>query len=322
MQNENKYTFFSVIGTWINLLPQVIKQWGAILTYGVAVTALSAAFGRWSFSCREGNTGPWCYVPSNNFAVIVAFLLTFFILMCLIVAFFVHDFQQNVNQNSVFKLQDACRISKPKMKSALFVLGVIAGFIVPVLIAMAIINKPANPDYRIEFCYFTVMFIMFLVPLLQIRLSAGIAYFLNKGYIPARKIFDITVGRSFIPLLLFLLLVILMLSVHMRSLGYFNYLTFRYEGFAVVLLTDFADNVLKLACLALFLLFFQAQYLTMEKMLPAEDEKIAEPEIEMPANDDEVKPAKSAKAASKKKNKRKAQNAATGSKSKKGKKDE
>lgn len=319
MEN-NRYTFFSIIGTWINLLPQIIKQWGAILTYGVAITALSAAFGRWSFSCQEENIGPWCYVPSSNFALTVAFLLIFFILMCLIVAFFVYDFQQNVNLNGVFKLKDAYRFSKPKIKSALFVLGIIVGFIVPVVIAMAIINKPANPDYRIEFCYFTIMFLMFLIPLVQIRLSAGIAYFLNKGYVPLRKIFKITVGRSFIPLLLFLLLTILMLSIHMRSLGYFNYLTYHYKGFAMVMLTDFADNVLKLVCLTLFLLFFQAQYQAIEEMSITENDKITEPEIEMPENDDEVKPTQSAKAANKKKNKRKAQNAASGGNSKKGKK--
>ena len=318
MKNDNKYTFFSVIGAWINLLPQIIKQWGAILAYGVAITALSAAFGRWSFSCQEGNTGPWCYVPSSNFAVVVAFLTIFLLLICVIIALFVHDFQQNVNRNSVFKLKDACNLSKPKIKSVLFVLGVIAGFIVPVIIAIYIINKPANPDYRVEFCYFTVMFLMFMVPLLQIRFSSGIAYFLNKGYVPMRKIFNITMGRSFIPLLLFLLLVILMLSIHMRSMGYFSYLTYRYSGFTVVVLTEFIDNVLKLACLALFLLFFQAQYLTIEKMLAAQNDKIVKPEIEIPANEDETCSTQSVKAANKKKNKRKAREMALSSKSKKG----
>lgn len=309
MQNMSKYTFWSVISEWGNLLPQIIRQWRTFLLYGALITILSGAFGRWSFSCQEGNTGPWCYVPTDNFTTMVIFLIVFFILVCLLVALFIFDFQQNVNQNSVFKLKDACLISKPKIKSVLFIYGIFLGFILPVLIAMAIINKPANPDYRIEFCFFTIMFIMFMIPLLQIRLSAGIAYFLNQGYVPFRKIFNITLGKSFIPLLLFFMLIVLMLSIHLRSMGYFSYITRQHNLFIVVLLTDFADNVLKLGCLSLFLLFFQAQYTVMEKITNTQQDEEEKPAMEVLKGEVATEQFSTAKAAHKKKNKRKAQNA-------------
>lgn len=305
MNDIKRYTFLRVLSRFGNLSWQIFAQWRLYIFYGFAITVLSALFGRWSFSCQRGNTGPWCYIPTDNIYIMFGFLAVFYCLAILTVGAFVYDFQRCAIKNGVFKLGDAFSFNKTKLKTMAFVFGIFAGFIIPIVVAMYIINKPANPDYRIEFCYFVVMFIMFMIPLLIIRLSAGIAYFLNDGKFPARKIFQITFGRSYIPLIMFLFLIIFALSLNIRSMGYFNYLTQEHHLFSVVVLTDFADSFLRLVCLGLFLLFFEAQYLQMEEEIQMK-EALAISEEETAAETPDEPETKSRKAAGKKKNKRKA----------------
>ena len=302
MQNK-KITFVGILAQMSGLLTHLIKQWKLFAIYSVIITIWSALFGRWSFSCQRDNTGPWCYVPTERLDLMVAFLVVFYIILFFLISSCAADFQNAMAKNSVFKWRDLLNINKRKLKSIAFILGIFAGFILPIMISMAIINKPANPDFRIEFIYFTIMFVMFLIPLVLIRFSAGIAYFLNDGNIPVRKIYAATEGKSYIQLLCFLFLIITTLSLNIRLMGYFNLLTGEYQNIVTVVLTDFADSFIKLVYMAAFLIFFQAQYQQLEKLAAASEI----PEEGNTAADEIITQStrRNNKTANKKKNKRK-----------------
>ncbi len=311
MKQQNKYTFFGVLNTWTRQLVHIAAQWRIFAVYAAVITVISALFGRWSYACQHGISGYWCLsLPANKYLIITC-LVVFYALLLYLIGAFITDLHNSLFKNSVFKPKDVLVLSRQKMASARMLLTIMLLAVSCTMAAVYIIRRPANPDFGIEFCWFIAAFMLILVPLLMVRCSACFAYYLNTGRLQLRKVFDYTGGRSYISVMLFLLLMIILLMVNLHAIAFFNRMMQNYNYLATAVVTDFADCLLKLICLAMILAFFDAQYIRMEETAELRET----PVVAANENDDEkeadIAPKMTAKASNKKKNKRKAQNSET-----------
>lgn len=311
MIKKKKYTFFGVLKTWAQLVSQAALQWHIFVVYATVITAISALFGRWSYSCQHGSTGYWCMAPSGNQYLMIAFFAVFYLLMFYITGSFVSDLHNGIFKNSVFKAKDMFLLSKQKIKTTLALFKVVFIVVFCTSVAIYLIRRPANPDFRIEFFYFLIIFALLLIPLFMMRCAACLAYYLNNGHYEFAKVYDATSGRSYVSMMSFLLLTVFILVLNIRMIAYFGYLAHTYNYLVTAFLTDFGDTLIKLVCLAAYLMLFQAQYLRMQEEtelsaeIPADNDnkEAVEPEVA-------IKTAKhSPKALQKKKYKRKSKNA-------------
>ena len=310
MNKKRNYTFLKVLGTWSDLLVQMLRQWRIFAVYALVITLISAVFGRWSYSCQYTDFSSWCVMPPQNSYVLIAYLIIFYGLLIFILGAFIVDVYDGMFKNSVFKPRNVVSFGRAKIKIASTLLKILLSLFISVFVALSIVEKPANPDFGIEFCYFLIAFAFVMVPLLMVRCSACFAYYINTGRFAVRKVYDNTSGRSYISVMLLLLLVLLCLIINIRLIGYFSRLTQTYNHLSVALSVEFIDSLLKLGYFAAILMLFQAQYIQMEKDEQQKAEELAasneDAEYEE-ASKNENSPKKTAKAASKKKNKRKTQ---------------
>ena len=312
MYKLSQYSFLRVLGKWFDLLAETVKKWQIFLIYALCITFLSAVFSRWTYACQQGAAAAWCYVPSANVYLSVVWIAVFYLLMFYLIGSFVFDIHNCSFKNSVFKWQNVWKIGKHKAKNILVICAIIISFIISISLAIYIIRRPANPDFRIEFIFFLIAFMFLLVPMFMIRCSACFAYYMNTGSFSAAKVYDETSGKSYISVVMFLLLMIIVLALNMRSISSLGNLMHNYNNLGTALFTDFIGNLLMLVSIAVFLMLFQAQYIQMEKGIAASAESVTgEAETKIPSEDFSVeatsagKKKQSVKSASKKKNKRK-----------------
>lgn len=310
MNKRRHYTFLSVFGSWGQLLVQMTKQWRIFMVYAMIITLMSAVFGRWSYACQFPDLTPWCVTPPGSLYALIAYFIIFYGLIIFLLGAFIIDLYAGMFKNSVFKLQNVLSSGRSKIKMTFTLIKILFSLFVSAFVAVSIIQKPANPNFEIEFCYFLVTFAFFLIPLFMIRCSACFAYYMNTGSFFVRKVYDTTSGRSYISVMQLLLLIILCLIINIRVIGYFTGVMQTYNYLSVALAVDFADCLFKLTYFAAILMLFQAQYIQMEKDEIQKAEELAaaaEDTDEDDVPEENVAPKITAKAAGKKKYKRKVQ---------------
>lgn len=310
MYRLSQYSFFRVLSKWFDLLLETTKQWRIFLVYAFCITFLSAVFGRWTYACQQDTAAAWCYTPSQNIYMSIIWIVIFYLLLFYLIGSFVYDIGNGIAVNSVFKWKNVWKADRRKAKIVLAVCSIIVSFVASIAMAVYIIRRPANPDFRIEFIFFLITFAFILVPMFMIRCSACFAYYLNTGSFAVAKVYDETGGKSYISVAMFLLLMIFTLVLNMRSITYLRGLMLEYNNFGTALLTDFLGNLLVLICIAVFLVLFQAQYIQMEADIAqtaAEEEtgKNVMEEETAAADTTSARTKRSVKSANKKKNKRK-----------------
>lgn len=307
---KNKYTFFGVLQTWGQLLVGAFRQWRIFGAYAAVITVLDALFGNWSYSCRGDVPEFWCVVLPNNKYVVIAAMSIFYLLLTYLICAFTTDLHNVLFKNSVFKSCDVFSVSKQKLNTTVILTGLFVGAAISLLIAYYIIQRPANPDFEIEFGYFLIVFVLLMIPLMMIRCAACFAYYMHTGGFALGKVYNHTSGRSYISVMMFLLLAILLLIISMNAYGFFSRMAFEHDTLTTAVATDFADNLLKLIIVTVFFLFAQAQYIRIEETEQLHRE-LATAEIkahldrEMSANAAETTVNLTPKAAKKKKNQRK-----------------
>ncbi|MBQ7633269.1 MAG: hypothetical protein IJS88_04065 [Alphaproteobacteria bacterium] len=131
--------------------------------------------------------------------------------------------------------------------------------------AIYIIQKPADPDFIIEFCWFILTFLLLLWPLFIIRCCACFAYYLQTGKFEIKKVFNNTSGRTYVSVVWFMLLMMLLLILNMRFMFDAIYVEQHYNYLFTAVAVEFIGSVFKFICLALYLLLFYSQYVQMEK---------------------------------------------------------
>lgn len=317
MKTADKYGIIRVVSRWLDLLPKLIGMWRIFIGYAAVLTVCAIVLNRWSYACHGEATGFWCNWYGSgaeaDLITIILWIISAFCFYCLFAA----DFYKNLISPSNFKLSDIFVISKQKLRS----LGIFFGFLTVIIICCGIliyiINPThipswhgANPDWRIEFLYFTVAFICTAFPLLILRCSGIIACFFNEGSFPLKKIYDLTFGRAYVGIFCFFLLVLFCLNMHVSIMHWFNRITNNYNFLLTAFVTEFGNNLMLLLYVSLFLLLFQSEYLVL-KGTQAETgaavgnvkaaENIYEPDLPVVAR----QAGKTKKSAAKKKSKRK-----------------
>lgn len=316
MRRSNRYGIFRVISRWMDLLLQMFGVWRVWLGYAAVLTVLSAILNRWSYSCAEGLSGWWCYLSEQNGSIwlgsVILWLIIAFYLYCL----FANDFYDNFLKRRSFRFADIFTVSKQRLKAVGMFFACLLGVIIPCAILIYILNPVkipqwhgANPDWRIELIYFTTAFICMAIPLIIMRCAGGIAYFFNEGYIPFRKLYNLTFSRAYVGIFSFLLLVLLCVNLQIGVMRYFIKLTFNYNFLTTAVVTEFCNNVMILFYISLFLCLFQAEYLVLKEKeeYDAAEQAAAEAaeNLQPPANDEPAVTGKSKKSAKKKKSQRK-----------------
>ena len=257
MTTKRNFTFLKLVGRMIANFSRMLDCWYVFLIYGVFLTLLSMAFGRYSYTCFKNDNASWCFLaePANNKDVLL--VLTYYLLWMILFFFFSYDICRFTLKNSVFKIKDIFIVGKEKIKTLLFWFAVILCLVLPLALASKIILQPAYPDWRIEFLLFCVVFILILLTAMILRLSAFIGHYLTTGQMPLLpKLYKLTISRSYIPIILFLLLLVFLSVGQLYVINYFRHLG---ATFLMAVIGEYADTLYKLLAFGMFLAFFRAQ---------------------------------------------------------------
>lgn len=312
MKTKNKYGAIRVINRWFDLIPQIFKQWRIFINYAAAFTILSAVLNRWTYSCHGKLTGYWCHWYAGNTAVLIGAAVVFYILALYLLFSFSDDFYKGLLQNSVFKIKDVFSITPQRLKSIAVPFMFWGVIICSAALFAYILNKPANPDWRVEFVWFLIIFACFVITLLTLRCFGGMAYYFNERHISFRKIYRLTENRAYVGIFSFLALVIVCSSFNLSSMRYFDKFVENHNYLVTAVFTDFLDCVVKLFYFSLFLVLSQAEYIQMKErekdemtvtpaMVPPVEDAITDTSVETAAEKNISK-----KSAKKKKTQRKA----------------
>ncbi|MBQ8481810.1 MAG: hypothetical protein IJ532_04700 [Alphaproteobacteria bacterium] len=285
-KSTNRYTLLRTFGRFVSLIYKSLDAWKITLIYGSVLTFIYYVMASGQFICNRTNA--LCFL---RFQVIVVIVLS---LICLC---YVFDFYQNAFKNTVFKYSSIIKFDKNKLKSIGFFILYILCFALSAYIARYIIIKPANPDWRIEFVYFFILFIFCMLPVFLMRFSAVVAFYFNEQKLPTIKyLYEKTAGHSYIGIVGFLLTILIMAVFNMQAYGYETHFTAKYPSSVTVeVLTTFFEILVKLFTLNVIFCFFEAQrQLMTENDTTAEknSEKQAEKSIEKEDKDTIKKVAK------------------------------
>ena len=254
MQTNSKlYTFFNVFSKTVVLLSNSLNQWKIYLSYAATLAIIGFLFNFWNNSCLQNPLG---FVCSEYIGI--ASLILQIILHLMLFLLFAINLYSSLIKHIEFSLWQIFSLNCTKLRQIGFLFFYIISLSVPWLIVVILIKNPANPDWRIEFVYFMITFVMGLVPLLAMRFSASIGYYMqNMHYPKLSQLYNITIGKSYIGIIGFLIIMQIFVIVNIKMLSVFNHV----ENASVMLLfTYFADYLFKLFFVAFALLFCQAQH--------------------------------------------------------------
>lgn len=206
---SRQYTLLRTFGRFFALMYKSLDAWRVTLLYSAIITIFSSGFLITGF-CNKDSVQCYIYVS------ISVFLFLAFIGFCYLI-----DFYQCAFKNNVFKAGEVFIFNKTKIKSLAVLIGYTLCFILSGVISWFIIAKPANPDWRIESIFFCMFFIFCLVPVFAMRFFAIPAFYLYERKIPALKsLYNITSGRSYIGIVGFLLVGLILSVLDLYLFGY------------------------------------------------------------------------------------------------------
>ncbi len=282
MLNVNRYSILGIFVKTFKLSNKIFEQWKILLCYAALLSMWTLLFGFWIYKCKTGG-GAFCFISAGAPQALIGMLIWFLPLLFIYFAFSIDFYDASFN-NTLFKLSTLVKIGKQKAKSVLMFYGYALGFILPVAVGGKFLMQDANPDWRVEMGHFVIIFSLFMVMLFLIRTAAAISIYLQKHKYPNLwQLFEKTAGLGYVSIILFLLLLALSLLVYMFLVENLRLIPERQTNFMVMIAAMYADNFLKLAIVALMLLFCRAQH---ELLLP-EDFAVSK-EDKAVANDDET----------------------------------
>lgn len=285
MENIKRFGLLRVMGRTIAYSWKMLDQWRMYLFYAGVLTVLSLIFGRWSFSCvREAKA--WCHTFSGSIGKGVSYMFFFYTILMFVFFSFGYDLYNSTFKNTVFKIKNIIVYDKNRFKSVLFSVVCLLAFIVPIFAAVMIILKPANPVFEVEFLYFIILFACVVFNVIYIRLASFIAQYLNDYKMPSLKaIYEKTKGRAYVSIASFLVLAFFLCLAQLQFIGNFIQMNAN-DTFAMTLVTEFLDYIIKLIYYSFFLALFRAQTdllaeedIPVAEIAPEEQKKAAEPVV-------------------------------------------
>lgn len=293
MLNVNRYSILGILVKTFKLSNKIFEQGKILLCYAALLSMWTLLFGFWIYTCKTGG-GAFCFISAGAPQAVIGMLIWFVPLLFIYFAFSIDFYDASFN-NSPFKLSTLVKIGKQKAKSLLMLYGYALGFVIPVAVGGKFLMQDANPDWRVEMGHFVIIFSLFMVMLFLIRTAAAISIYLQKHQYPNLwQLFEKTAGLGYVSIILFLLLLALSLLVYMFLVENLRLIPERQTNFMVMIAAMYADNFLKLAIVALMLLFCRAQH---ELLLPEDFTTVdAEGEVTEPHETPAIaeKPAKKA----------------------------
>ena len=269
-----KFRLSQAIGLTLKNVWKILDYWYVFLLYAGILTLISLLFRRWSYSCLKASPHNWCFVYPNNTIEVYAYLTIYYICVCFIVFSFGYDVYNAAFNHIKFKLKNILAFNKERLKCIGFYFVSITLWMAPVMLAFYIFIRPAIPDFATEFGLFLVVFSCMVFSLLYIRVSAFIGYYLNNLKMPSlSKIFKATSGRAYVSIVLFLVMLLIVCVIQLRTIGSLTKLN-EEDTFLMTILAEYIDYVIKLFVFGLFLSSFRAQadLLQQEEVSTIDDE--------------------------------------------------
>ncbi len=243
-----KLTFPKIIYKTAVLLKNISGNLKIPAFYAAVLCVLAFLTG-FPMSCQLGREGVWwCYLEKNNSEMpLYSFILCKLLLLFVCCSFFV-DFYNTAFNKKTFSWKNPVLFNSERLKKIGLLFGTLLVWVAPIALAFAIFLKKANPDWRIEFIYFVIMFICCWVPFIVIRLSAVISYFLSDGKFPSLNV------------LIFVILNFLSLQISFIS----RLLMLKYFYFSTALITEFFSNLFILFAEIVFMMLFRSMHEILE----------------------------------------------------------
>lgn len=255
MVNLQKYSMIGVMARLFNLARCVFDYWRPQVAYALLLTILMLITKQVGWACMDSNEG-LCGIITRSWV--------FWLLLGVYVLIYIHlflamavDFYDAAFNKIPFTISLLWRRSKEKWQKELFLFAYVLSFLVPFVLALKFLLQPANPNWRIEFIYFTFIFAAFIFILLLIRMTAALSRYLATKRADFALIYRQTGGQSYVAIMTFLILLALILLSCLRLGIWFDALSVISPWLKGVAL--FLKNVFILLFTALMLVFFRAQ---------------------------------------------------------------
>lgn len=254
---EKKLTILNVLDNTINNFWRFCKEWKVWGVYALAMFLLSAVCLNWSHSCKDPLAISWWCPQSSNIHFIYARIVFYYICSFFLVFAFVYDIYNAAfgTKKSDFKAIFCYDKQKLKIMGLLFVLCLT--FFSALIVCFWLIFREPNPDWRIEFGYFLIVFTLASVVVLLLRTSASFGEILAEGKFPNfKKLFNLTHGKFYVILITFCVMTYAVNLLQMKIKGLLDMLSEDYSYFCVVLTGEFAGAIIQLAILAVYVAYF------------------------------------------------------------------
>lgn len=260
-----KLTFPKIIYKTAVLLKNISGNLKIPAFYAAVLCVLAFLTG-FPMSCQLGREGIWwCYLEKNNSEMpLYAFILCKLLLLFVCCSFFV-DFYNTAFNKKTFSWKNSILLNSERLKKIGLLFGTLFVLVAPIALAFAIFLKKANPDWRIEFIYFVIMFICCWIPFIVIRLSAGISYFLSDGKFPSLKVlWQKTEDRNFSIIFSYVLIFVILNFLSLQISFISRLLMLKYFYFSTALITEFFSNLFILFAEIVFMMLFRSMHEILE----------------------------------------------------------
>lgn len=248
MEKSAKYTLLRTFGRLFRLIFNSLDSLHITLIYGVLLAVIYYLFVVLYNACSGSAI---CYNTITALAILFPTIIT---------AFYIDDLYQSTFKNSVFKLREIIKFNTNRLKKVSFTIAYFLSFVISGYLAIKILKKPANPVWQIEFIFFCILFAISMLPIAAMRFSAIVAYYLHDQRVPSIKyMYDKTIGRSYIGVVGFLLLILFLSVLNMQIFTYEAYLMHRFPHFITSLAVVYFIMITLLFSLSIIICFFEAQ---------------------------------------------------------------
>ncbi len=269
-----KLTFPKIIYKTAVLLKNISGNLKIPAFYAAVLCVLAFLTG-FPMSCQLGREGVWwCYLEKNNSEMpLYSFILCKLLLLFVCCSFFV-DFYNTAFNKKIFSWKNPVLFNSERLKKIGLLFGTLLVLVAPIALAFAIFLKKANPDWRIEFIYFVIMFICCWIPFIVIRLSAIISYFLSDGKFPSLKVlWQKTEDRNFSIIFSYVLIFVILNFLSLQISYILRLLMLKYFYFSTALITEFFSNLFILFTEIVFMMLFRSmnEILESENSSPSDE---------------------------------------------------
>lgn len=280
---KSKLTSWTLISKTTEMLKSIINNWKMIGIYSVLLAFVFMATGHLEYGCESSLENYWCFAYNGSPLTLNILYLIMIVCVGYLLFSFMYDFYNTSFKGDAFKASNILKLSKDKLKMFGRLIGLIFALIVLIGGAAYIIMREPDPNWEVEFIYFTVAFTALALLVLGLRLSAALCGIVEGDiYGKIKKIYHQTENRSFSIVLVFLCLILCENLLYLKIHDHLQTLVSTYNFFIVAIVSGVISGILICVFTAAIVIFVRAQY---EILLSQIDSQIAVAENEVKNQD-------------------------------------